>query len=78
MYIVVIFTEKSHCIVDAKETGNVIKERRQSLKVRLLELSDLAGVDINTLVAIEHGQGNPKLKHCLPSWILLVCKWILN
>ena len=26
-----------------------------------LELSELAGIGINTLVAIERGQGNPKL-----------------
>lgn len=39
----------------------IIKERRESLKVNLLELSELAGVGINTLVAIERGEGNPKL-----------------
>lgn len=27
-----------------------------------LELSELAGIGINTLVAIERGQGNPKLE----------------
>ena len=30
-----------------------------------LELSELAGVGINTLVAIERGEGNPKLKTLL-------------
>ena len=58
----VYFCRKSHCIVNTKE---IIKERRQSLKVKQLELSELAGVGINTLVAIERGQGNPKLKTLL-------------
>lgn len=56
---------KSHCIVNTKEIGIIIKERRQSLKVKQLELSELAGVGINTLVAIERGQGNPKLETLL-------------
>ena len=51
--------------MNTKEIGIIIKERRQSLKVKQLELSELAGVGINTLVAIERGQGNPKLKTLL-------------
>ena len=51
--------------MNTKEIGIIIKERRQSLKVKQLELSELAGVGINTLVAIERGQGNPKLKNLL-------------
>lgn len=53
---------KSHCIVNTKEIGKTIKERRKSLKVNQQTLSDLAGVGINTLVAMERGQGNPKLE----------------
>ena len=49
-----------------KEIGKIIRERRKSLKVNQLELSELAGVGINTLVAIERGEGNPKLKYCCP------------
>lgn len=59
------FCRKSHYIVNTKEIGIIIKERRQSLKVKQLELSELAGVGINTLVAIERGQGNPKLETLL-------------
>ena len=51
--------------MNTKVIGIIIKERRQSLKVKQLELSELAGVGINTLVAIERGQGNPKLKTLL-------------
>lgn len=51
--------------MNMKEIGKMIKERRKSLKVNQLELSELAGVGINTLVAIE--RGNPKLE------ILLSC-----
>lgn len=43
------------------EIGKIVKERRQELKVNQLTLSELAGVGINTLVAIERGTGNPNL-----------------
>ena len=36
-----------------------------SLKVNQFELAELAGVGINTLVAIERGEGNPKLETLL-------------
>jgi y4mF family transcriptional regulator len=62
---IVIFTAKSHYTVNTKEIGNIIKERRQDLKVKQLELAELAGVGINTIVAIERGEGNPKLKTVL-------------
>lgn len=47
--------------MNTQEIGTAIKERRRSLKISQLELSELAGIGINTLVAIERGQGNPKL-----------------
>ena len=55
-----------------KELGKIIKERRKSLKVNQLELSKLAGVGINTLVAIERGEGNPKLATAF-HWSWLKC-----
>jgi transcriptional regulator with XRE-family HTH domain len=48
--------------VNSKEIGTAIKKRRQGLKVNQQTLSELAGVGINTLVAMERGQGNPKLE----------------
>ena len=57
--------EKSQCVVNMEEIGKIIKERRKSLKVNQLELSKLAGVGINTLVAIERGEGKPKLETLL-------------
>ena len=45
-----------------KKIGIAILERRQSLQITQQELADLAGVGINTLVAIERGTGNPSLK----------------
>ncbi len=62
---ILYFCSKSHCIVNTKEIGIIIKKRRQHLKVRQQELADLSGVGINTLVAIERGQGNPKLETLL-------------
>lgn len=51
--------------MNTKEIGTLIKERRQSLNINQFELSELAGIGINTLVAIERGQGNPKLETLL-------------
>lgn len=51
--------------MNLKEIGNIIKRRRQELKINQLTLSELAGVGINTLVAIERGTGNPKLETLL-------------
>lgn len=51
--------------MNIEEIGKIIKERRQGLKVKQLELAELAGVGINTIVAIERGEGNPKLKTVL-------------
>lgn len=60
-----IIAEKSHYTVNTKEIATFIKERRQSLHINQLELAELAGVGINTVVAIERGQGNPKLETLL-------------
>lgn len=37
--------------------GKQIKERRHLLKIKQQELADLAGVSINTVVAVERGGG---------------------
>ena len=48
-----------------QEIGNIIKERRKKLGINQQTLADLAGVGINTLVAIERGEGNPQLSTLL-------------
>jgi len=48
--------------VNMKTLGEQIKVRRTVLKIRQQELADLAGVSINTVVAIERGTGNPSIK----------------
>lgn len=45
--------------------GKTIKERRKKLGVNQQTLADLAGVGINTLLAIERGEGNPQLSTLL-------------
>ena len=45
-----------------KTIGQKIQSRRKELGITQQELADLAGVGINTLVAIERDQGNPSLK----------------
>lgn len=44
-----------------QEIGEVIKDRRKSLNITQSTLAALADVGLNTLVAIERGNGNPKL-----------------
>ena len=51
--------------MDTKEIATVIKERRKHLGVNQQTLADLAGVGLNTLVAIERGEGNPQLSTLL-------------
>ena len=45
-----------------KQIGEKIKERRKSLNVNQPTLAMLAGVGLNTLVALERGAGNPKIE----------------
>ena len=58
---------KSQFIVNMnqKEIGRIIKERRKHLGVNQQTMADLAGIGINTLVAIERGDGNPQLSTLL-------------
>lgn len=44
-----------------EKIGETIKARRLLLKINQQTLADLAGVGINTLVAIERGTGNPSV-----------------
>ena len=48
-----------------QELGELIKNRRKSLNVTQPTLALLAGVGLNTLVAIERGNGNPKIQTLL-------------
>lgn len=58
-----IFAAKSQYIgkMIQEDIGKWIRERRKELGVTQQTLADLAGVGINTLVAIERGEGNPRL-----------------
>ncbi len=51
--------------MSTKEIGTIIKNRRKRLGVNQQTLADLAGVGLNTLVAIERGDGNPQLNTLL-------------
>lgn len=44
-----------------QEIGATIRERRKSLNLTQPLLADLADVGVNTLVAIERGNGNAKI-----------------
>lgn len=45
--------------------GETIKDRRKSLNITQPTLALLAGVGLNTLVAIERGNGNAKIQTLL-------------
>lgn len=62
-----IFTAKSQYIgiMTQQEMGNAIKERRKKLGINQQTLADLASVAVNTVVAIERGEGNPQLSTLL-------------
>ena len=47
--------------MDKKQIGIQIKTRRRELNIDQSTPAALAGVGINTLVAIERGNGNPRL-----------------
>lgn len=47
--------------MDKIELGELIKARRKSLKIDQRTLALLAGVGLNTVVAVERGEGNPKI-----------------
>lgn len=51
--------------MDYQKISEEIKERRKSLNITQPTLAALAGVGLNTLVAIERGNGNPKLQTIL-------------
>ncbi|MDE6696768.1 MAG: helix-turn-helix domain-containing protein [Muribaculaceae bacterium] len=47
------------------ELGELIKIRRKALKIDQQTLALLAGVGLNTVVAVERGEGNPKISTIL-------------
>ena len=61
--IIVYFAVKSQYIgiMTQQEIGKAIKDRRKKIGVNQQTLADLASVAVNTVVAIERGEGNPQL-----------------
>ncbi|MBD5256602.1 MAG: helix-turn-helix domain-containing protein [Bacteroides sp.] len=51
--------------MDIIKLGELIKQRRKSLKIDQRTLALLAGVGLNTVVAVERGDGNPKISTIL-------------
>lgn len=61
-----------------KTLGMQIKERRKALKITQKELADLAEISINTVVAAERGQGDPKISTYLAICNVLGLKLIVQ
>ena len=51
--------------MEYQKIGEIIKERRKALNITQPTLAALAGVGLNTLVAVERGNGNPKIQTIL-------------
>ena len=51
--------------MDKIELGKLIKARRKALKIDQRTLALLADVGLNTVVAVERGEGNPKISTLL-------------
>ena len=64
--------------MNLKTLGIQIKERRKALKITQKELADLAGISINTVVAAERGQGDPKISTYLAICNVLGLKLIVQ
>lgn len=52
-------------IMTQQEIGIAIRNRRKKLGINQQTLADLASVAVNTVVAIERGDGNPQLSTLL-------------
>ena len=72
------FVRKYQSAVNMKTLGMQIKERRKALKITQKELADLAGISINTVVAAERGQGDPKISTYLAICNVLGLKLIVQ
>jgi transcriptional regulator with XRE-family HTH domain len=47
--------------MDKIEIGSLIKERRQVLRLKQSDLSEMAGVNLRTIIQVENGKVNPSL-----------------
>lgn len=72
------FVRNYQSAVNMKTLGMQIKERRKTLKITQKELADLAGISINTVVAAERGQGDPKISTYLAICNVLGLKLIVQ
>lgn len=74
----ITFVRNYQSAVNMKTLGMQIKERRKALKITQKELADLAGISINTVVAAERGQGDPKISTYLAICNVLGLKLIVQ
>lgn len=72
------FVRNYQSAVNMKTLGMQIKERRKALKITQKDLADLAGISINTVVAAERGQGDPKISTYLAICNVLGLKLIVQ
>lgn len=41
------------------EIGDLIKERRNNLKIQQQDLAEISGLSLRTIIIVENGKGNP-------------------
>lgn len=64
--------------MNLEEIGLRIRNRRRYLKLNQQDLADLAEVNINTVVAVEKGKGNPKFETMINLCKVLGLKIYIN
>lgn len=57
-----LILSQNHIKMNSEEIGKQIKIRRKVLRIRQLDLTEMAGISINTLYKIERGQANPTIQ----------------
>ena len=55
MYLILL---KIHIKMGNNQAGTIVRARRKELGVTQLHLAELAGVNVNTIYNLEHGEGN--------------------
>ncbi len=53
---------KKEVMMNKKEFGSIIKDRRKILKINQEDLSEISEVALHTISDIESGKGNPTLQ----------------
>ena len=52
-------------MMDIKQMGSEIRERRKFLGITQTDLAEIAGISVRSLKAVESGKGNPTIRQVI-------------